>query len=98
MSGDLHDARAAELALRARLAEAITERTRARREAERLDGRAALPGADPALGEAAAFQRRLATRADAAVASLRAELRRAEGAVVTAEAEADADIAPGGRT
>jgi hypothetical protein len=90
VSPTVDDARAREAALRAELAAAVAERARAGREAERLDGRATLPGADPAVAEAAAAQRRLEAEATAEIARLRAELRRAEGVVVTLEATEDA--------
>jgi hypothetical protein len=86
----LEEARAAEAEARARLAAAVTERTRAEREADRLDGRAALPGADPAVATAAGVQRGLAQEAAERVEALRAEVRRVEGRVATLEAEADA--------
>lgn len=86
----LGEARAREAGLRAQLAAAVAERARAAREAERLEGRAALEGADPAVGAAAAEQRRLESAAAADVSRLRAELRTAEGTVVGLEADADA--------
>ena len=49
----LGEARAREAALRGELAAAVAERARAAREAERLEGRAALEGADPAVAAAA---------------------------------------------
>ena len=84
------EARAREAALRTALAAAVAERARAGREADRLEGRAELDGADPAVAAAAAEQRRLEAAAAADVSRLRAELRAAEGVVVGLEASADA--------
>lgn len=75
--------------LRSRLAAAVTERARATREAERLEARATLPGADERVAAAAETQRRLATEAAADVERLRAELRTVEGAIAAEEAAAD---------
>lgn len=85
------ETRAAEEALRQRLAAAVTEKARATREAERLEGRAALAGADPRVAAAAAEQRRLADAAGAEIDRLRAEVRAAEGRTAEAEAAADRD-------
>lgn len=79
-----------EASLRSELAAAVAERARAGREAERLEGRSGLDGADPAVAAAAAEQRRLETSAAADVARLRLELRAAEGVVVGLEASVDA--------
>lgn len=83
------EARAREAALRAELAAAVSERARAGREAERLEGRATLDGADPAVATAAVEQRRLEAESAADVSRLRAELRTAEGVVVGLEAAGD---------
>ena len=91
----LDEARAAEADVRARIATEVAARARAEREAERLDGRAALPGADPATAAAAGAQRELAEAAAVRIADLRAELRRVEGRVATLEAEADGAGAAG---
>ena len=85
------EARAAEEALRQRLAATVTERARAQREAERLEGRAELAGADPRVAAAAAEQRRLAGVAGAEIERLRAEVRAAEGRTAEAEAARDAE-------
>lgn len=90
MTRTLEEARAEESALRARLAAAVTERARATREAERLDGRAALAGAAEEVAAAADQQRRLADVAATDVERLRDELRRVEGEVAALEAAADA--------
>lgn len=87
------EARGAEAAVRQRLAAAVTERARATREAERLEERARLAGADPRVAAAGAEQRRLAEAAGAEIDRLRAEVRAAEGR--TAEAEAARDAAGG---
>ena len=89
MSATLGEARAREAALRAELAAAVAERARAGREADRLEGRAALDGADPAVAVAAEEQRRMETEAAAVVSRLRAELRAAEGVVVGLESAID---------
>ena len=91
----LDEARAAEADVRARLAAAVTERARHEREADRLDGRAALPDADPATAAAAQAQRELAAATATRIADLRTDLRRLEGRVATLEAEADASGAAG---
>lgn len=89
------EARAREASLRAALAAAVAERARATREADRLEGRAQLADADGRVAEAAAAQRTLAERAGAEADRLRAELRAAEGLVVSLEAESDTDRAGG---
>lgn len=90
MTRTLEEARAEEALVRAALAAAVTERVRATREAERLDGRAALPGAVEQVAAAAAEQRRLAAAAAETAEDLRTQLRRLEGEVATLEAAADA--------
>lgn len=75
--------------MRAALAAAVAERARATREAERLEGRAALEGAVPEVRAAAAAQHHLAEEAARAITRLRAELRGIEGEVATLEARAD---------
>lgn len=89
MTGALDQARADESSLRARLADAVTERARANREAERLEARASLPGADATLSTAATAQYALAERAAAQIEMLRLQLRRAEAEVVTLETALD---------
>ena len=91
MSEALSAARTREAVARARLAEAVAEQARARREAERLEGRSILPGADPAMAEAAQQQRTLVERATSSIDAIRAQLRRAEADVVTIEAASDLD-------
>ena len=89
-NAEVAEARAREAALRTELAAAVVERARAGREAERLEARATLDGADPAVAAAAAAQRRLEAEAVAEVSRIRAQLRTAEGVVVGLEAASDA--------
>lgn len=91
MTVALDQAREAESALRSLLADAVAERARATREADRLDGLAALPGVDAAVANAAIEQRQLAAQAAGRIEDLRAQLRQAEGRVVTLEAAIDAE-------
>ena len=93
MTVALDQARAEESSLRARLAAAVTERARAAREADRLESRAALTNAEPAVSSAALAQHGLADQAAGRVESLRVALRRAEADVVTLEAALDAERA-----
>ncbi len=93
MTEALQQAREAESSLRSRLADAVAERARTTREADRLEARASLPGADAAVAAAATEQLRLAAQAASHIETLRAELRRAEGQVVTLEAALDAERA-----
>lgn len=86
---DLDSARAEEARLRAELADVVADHRRTIDEADRLDGRAALAGAEPATADAARRQRARAAELAMAVDDLRARLRRQEGAVAQLEAEAD---------
>lgn len=82
------DALLEELRLRSRLNALVHERAEALREAERLDARATLPGADAELGEIAARWRAVAERVAAETEEQRAALRAQEAVVARLRAEA----------
>lgn len=77
-----------ELRLRSRLNALVHERAEALREAERLDGRAALPGADASLPELAARWRTVAERVATETEAQRAALREQEAVVARLRSEA----------
>ena len=72
------EAQATEDALRAQLGDLIGAKVRAQHEAERLDTRAELPGADPELGALAGRHRAQAERLAAEVEDVRQSLRAQE--------------------
>lgn len=76
-----------ELRLRSRLNALVHERSEAVREAERLDQRATLPGADPGLDEVAARWRAVAERVAAETEEQRAALRAQEAVVARLRSE-----------
>jgi hypothetical protein len=76
-----------ELRLRSRLNALVHERAEAIREAERLDARGALAGADPSLGELAARWRTVAERVAAETEEQRAALRAQEAVVARLRSE-----------
>jgi len=82
------EAQATEDALRAQLGELIGTKVRAEREAERLDARAALDGADPSMKDLADRHRAQAGRLAAEVEEVRASLRTAEARVEALRADA----------
>lgn len=93
-AADLGRAEALELELRLRVAELVTERRRATEEILRLEQRAQLPGADPAIGQAADRYRARLQTLEGELADARARLRSQEGAVATLRA--DRDLGPPG--
>lgn len=82
------DALLEELRLRSRLNALVHERAEALREAERLDARATLPGADAELSEIAARWRAVAERVAVETEEQRAALRAQEAVVARLRAEA----------
>ena len=85
---DVEAALLEELRLRSRLNALVHERADALREAERLDERAALPGADASLAEVAERWRAVAERVAAETEEHRAALRAQEAVVARLRAEA----------
>jgi hypothetical protein len=77
-----------ELRLRSRLNALVHERAEALREAERLDTRAGLPGADASLAEVAARWRAVAERVATETEEQRAALRAQEAVVARLRSEA----------
>ncbi|HEV3002200.1 MAG TPA: hypothetical protein VGW75_15770 [Solirubrobacteraceae bacterium] len=82
------DALLEELRLRSRLNALVHERAEALREAERLDARATLPGADAELSRIAGRWRAVAERVAAETEEQRAALRAQEAVVARLRAEA----------
>ena len=78
---DLDAALLDELRLRSRLNALIRERADALAEADRLDARAGLPGAEDGIGDAAGRWRAVADRVAGEVEEQRAALRRQEAVV-----------------
>jgi hypothetical protein len=87
--GELERAEALELELRLRVAELVTERRRTTDEILRLEQRAQLPGADPAIGQAADRYRARLQTLEHELTDARARLRAQEGAVATLRAARD---------
>ena len=77
----LDDALLEEVRLRSRLNALVHERAEALAEAERLDARAGLPGAEASLREAAARWRTVAERVAGEIETQRGVLRTQEGLV-----------------
>ena len=74
----LDDVRRAEQAVREQLADLVRARARAESESSRLEQRAGLAGAEPALGELAERYRAQGERLRSEVEALRTDLRRQE--------------------
>ena len=77
----LESAEATERSLREQINDLVGARARAAAEAERLGGRAALPGADASVAEVGRRYREHADKLGAEIEGLRAELRRQEAIV-----------------
>jgi hypothetical protein len=84
----LGEAQATEDALRAQLGDLIGTKVRAEHEAERLDTRAGLPGADPELAALAGRHRAQAARLAAEVEEVRHSLRAQEARTEALRADA----------
>ena len=74
----LQSAQATERSLREQINDLVTARARAEAEAERLDGRARLAGAEASVAEVGRRYREHAERLHEEIEGLRAELRRQE--------------------
>ncbi len=85
---ELGEAEATERALREQIAELVSTRVRAEREAARLDERARLPDADGALRELAERYRAQAGRLAGEVDGVRRSLREQEARVEALRADA----------
>jgi hypothetical protein len=85
---ELGEAQATEDALRAQLGELIGTKVRAEHEAQRLDTRAELPGADPELANLAGRHRAQAERLAAEVEEVRQSLRAQEARTEALRADA----------
>ena len=77
----LDDALLEEVRLRSRLNALVHERAEALAEAERLEARAGLPGAEASLGDAATRWRTVAERVAGEIETQRGALRKQEGVV-----------------
>lgn len=85
----LVEARADEERLRALLADLVARQRAASKEAERLQGRAALPGAVADMGDTARRQSERAAALELEIAETRELLRHQEAVVARLEADAD---------